>query len=81
MLTIYIWEHAGGLSRTWRPWDEAMHIDAAFFMFGRFGAGWIPFGRLNDKAKAEALLAIRRVTEKFGIEARVLYCKPPEGEE
>jgi len=82
VLTLYIWEENGGLCRKWRPWDECLRLSSTFFMFGRFGGGFQFLGKIDsEKTKSEATLAICRVTEKFGIEARVLYCKPPEGEE
>jgi len=83
MLTLYIWApKEGGISWIWRfgndrpVWsEEAYGINSAFFTFGRFGAGYSPFGEM-DKQPAKAKLAIERVKEKFGMDVKVVYAKP-----
>lgn len=73
---LYLWENEGGLSIQWDlPDNLLMH---PFFIFGRFGGGWKPFGSLNEKARAEAELGIKRAKEQFGLETEIIWGKSPD---
>jgi hypothetical protein len=56
----------------------------AFFVFGRFGGGWSPLASLKrerdmERIKSDAELAVKRVRERFGRHAAVVWSPPPEG--
>lgn len=91
MITLYIWEPPNGGVSKW--WVDDAHPDASpltiadsagFFVFGRFGGGWMPLASLKretdlERIKSEAHLAIKRVRERFGRHAGVVWGPPPEG--
>jgi hypothetical protein len=89
MITLHVWEPPeGGVSKWWL--DDA-HVSVspvhqpktmAFFAFGRFASGWWPlcsFANDLEHIKSEAQLAVRRVRERFGRHAAVIWGPPPEG--
>jgi hypothetical protein len=76
-IRLYVWENGGGLSRQWEVAEPLWTKHMAFFIFGRYGGGYNPFGRLNDKARFEARRAAIRAEQRTGQKVRILYHAPP----
>lgn len=74
-LRLHVWDNKeGGLSRQWR--NVPVSWGLTFFVFGRFGSGWMPLKRLDDKTKAETLLAAQAAGERFQCFVDVFYEQP-----
>jgi hypothetical protein len=82
VIRLYVWaSHGGGLSVVWAGWERLDRAMMSFVLFGRYGGGWAPFGRLDDAARAKYAEGARRFTERYGVPVELLYgVAPPEVE-
>lgn len=83
-IELWVWPTGdGGWSRVWITPDDLPVLGPqkmGFFVFGRFGGGWSPFGG-KFASREETQLAAERAVEKFGLPVDVYFDQgpPPEG--
>lgn len=79
-IKLHVWKdkEGGGVSRHWDYPNSFPASAMAFFIFGRFGGGYMPFSRMNQKTREETKLAARRAREKFGVAVEIYYSAPKQ---
>ncbi len=76
---LHVWKQKdGGVSRCWILPDDISNSAMSFFWFGRYGGGYMPFGRMNQKTRNETILAAMRAREKFGFAVEIFYNAPKD---
>jgi hypothetical protein len=75
-IKLYVWKNGGGISRYWDLPDSLATLGMPFFIFGRFGGGYLPFGRMNQKTRETSKLAAIRARQRFGVAVEIYYSAP-----
>jgi hypothetical protein len=77
-IRLYVWKvPEGGIVQQWYAPDEVFLKGTIFFMFGRCGGGYLPFGKLDAKYREEIENCARRAEELYGMPVDVIWSAPP----
>src|SRR5579884_1481128 len=76
-MRLYAWKvPGGGTMQQWDVPDEVFHKGHNFFMFGRCGGGYMPFGTLDAKHREKIENCARRAEELYGMPVDVIWSAP-----